>query len=100
MPQHKGGKSFGSPYKGSRFNKPKFGHKRPFHGGGRPGGSRGYKPGVFSDISKFINKAVITEAVEHFVPEHQFTDFLIEESLKKNIVSKGYVTPTPIQDRS
>ena len=69
-------------------------HKRPMHGAGRGG----YKQAVFSDISKFINKAVITEKVEHFVPEHQFTDFLIEESLKKNIVSKGYTTPTPIQD--
>ncbi|MDE1924724.1 MAG: DEAD/DEAH box helicase [Patescibacteria group bacterium] len=43
---------------------------------------------------------MITEAVEHFVPEHQFTDFCLDESLKKNIVAKGYTTPTPIQDRS
>ncbi|MDO8548097.1 MAG: DEAD/DEAH box helicase [bacterium] len=107
MPQQSGKKSSGLPYKGSRFNKRKtFGnkpfnrggsfHKRPFSGGGRGE----YKQAVFSDISKFINKAVITEATPHFVPEHQFTDFLIEESLKKNIVAKGYTTPTPIQDRT
>ncbi len=33
------------------------------------------------------------------MPEHQFTDFALVESLKKNVVAKGYVTPTPIQDR-
>jgi len=34
------------------------------------------------------------------VPEHAFTDFKIEERLKENIVTKGYKTPTPIQDRA
>lgn len=49
--------------------------------------------------SRFINKAVITEEVEHFVPEHSFADFIIEENLKRAIISKGYKLPTPIQDR-
>ncbi len=115
MPHNSSGKSSGSPYKGSRFNKDhKSGQrsfsrpfnkggsfsKRPYSGGGRSGGRQGFKQAVFSDVSKFINKAVITEAVVHFVPEHQFTDFLIQDALKKNIVAKGYITPTPIQDRS
>ncbi len=52
------------------------------------------------DISKFINKAVITEQSEVFVPEHSFTDFKIEEILKNNIVEKGYKNPSPIQDRA
>lgn len=34
------------------------------------------------------------------MPEHQFIDFAVDEKLKANIISKGYVTPTPIQDRS
>jgi superfamily II DNA/RNA helicase len=51
------------------------------------------------DISRFINKAVITEEVDHFVPEHAFKDFAIDERLKSNILHKGYVLPTPIQDR-
>ena len=51
------------------------------------------------DISKFINKAVITEQVEHFVPEHMFNDFALDERLKENIAKRGYVSPTPIQDR-
>ncbi len=52
------------------------------------------------DISRFINKAEITEKVEHFVPEHAFTDFAIQDRLKENIIAKGYTTPTPIQDRT
>ncbi len=52
------------------------------------------------DIKNFINKAVIVEEVDHFIPEHEFSDFLIEEKLKKNIADKGYVAPTSIQDRT
>lgn len=54
-----------------------------------------------SDIhfSKFINKAVITEEVAKFVPEHLFKDFNIDNRLKENIIKKGYIEPTPIQDK-
>ncbi len=91
----------GAPNKPSRFS-----HARPHSAGGRPYANRGnFKKqnrgeGVYIDPSKFINKAVITEETEHFVPEHQFTDFAIEEELKRAVVAKGYVTPTPIQDRA
>ena len=54
----------------------------------------------FSDISKFVNKAVITEDVAVYVPEHKFNDFTLEQLLKDNISKKGYITPTPIQDRA
>ena len=81
------------------------GFRRPFGSGGRPKFSRPQKRGgfanqSFSDVSKFINKAVITEEVEKFVPEHRFEDFALVEPLKKNLTAKGYVDPTPIQDRS
>ena len=63
--------------------------------------SRGRAPqGQHLDIRSFINKAVIVEEVDHFIPEHEFSDFLIEEKLKKNIATKGYVAPTSIQDRT
>jgi superfamily II DNA/RNA helicase len=38
--------------------------------------------------------------VTNFKPEHSFLDFKIEERLKANILKKGYVDPTPIQDRA
>jgi ATP-dependent RNA helicase RhlE len=87
-----GSNSFGSKPFGGR---PLSRYSKPF---GRPQGKR--FGGQFIDSSRFINKAVITEKVEHFVPEHAFIDFAIDENLKKNIVTKGYVTPTPIQDKS
>jgi ATP-dependent RNA helicase RhlE len=54
----------------------------------------------FSDISKFVNKAVITEEVVHFVPEHTFKSFKLDKTLQANIEKKGYTSLTPIQDRS
>ncbi len=67
-----------------------------------PGRGRGDKRGGGDHIdpARFVNKAVITEKVEHFVPEHKFADFAIDERLKKNIIEKGYVLPTPIQDKA
>jgi ATP-dependent RNA helicase RhlE len=87
------GRSSGSSYRGAS-SRPAF--------RGRPAGrsNRGGPKGDRIDVSRFINKAVITEEVEVFKPEHQFIDFAIEDSLKKNITAKGYVTPTPIQDRA
>jgi len=61
---------------------------------------RGGPKGDHIDPSKFINKAVITEEVEHFVPEHKFHDFNLLPELKQAIVAKGYILPTPIQDRA
>jgi len=76
---------------------------RPFRrAGGSPsrfgGGNR--KAQTFSDISKFVNKAIITEEVEVFIPDHKFADFALSPLLKKNIEEKGYENPTPIQDRA
>ena len=56
--------------------------------------------GQYIDPNRFINKAVVTEVQEIFVPEHQFADFDVAIELKNNIAKKGYVTPTPIQDRA
>ena len=72
-------------------------HGRPQFSRGRT--SRPASRGQRIDVSKFINKAIVEES-EVFVPQHKFNDFQIEESLKKNITLKGYVTPTPIQDRA
>jgi superfamily II DNA/RNA helicase len=62
--------------------------------------NRGAAPGERIDPARFIKKAVITEEVEHFMPEHRFEDFAVVDALKKNIIAKGYSTPTPIQDRA
>jgi len=88
-----GGQSSGSRFGGSRGG---FGSRPRF--GGKVGGNRGSK-GPRLDFSRFINKAVITEEVDVFVPEHSFSDFQVEEHLKKNILAKGFKNPSPIQDK-
>ena len=76
---------------------------KPAHskGGGtsRYGGQRGRGGrGENINASRFINKTAVNCSVEQFVPTHKFADFQIDETLKKAIIAKGYVTPTPIQD--
>ncbi|MFM2357943.1 MAG: hypothetical protein RJA61_680 [Candidatus Parcubacteria bacterium] len=94
----------------SKFSgKRTFTKKPPFKSGFRGGsggqnrsrgGSRGFGMGQRIDPSRFVNKAVITEEVAVFKPEHLFTDFKIEQDLKTSITTKGYKEPTPIQDRA
>ncbi len=85
-------------YRGASAGRPSQSGSRPPRGGPRRGPQRGQK-GAHIDISKFINKTVITEEAVVFSPEHLFKDFLIEEKLKQNILAKGYNEPMPIQDR-
>jgi superfamily II DNA/RNA helicase len=109
--QSSGGSAYGERSGGPR----RSGGGRPAGGSSRGGSSRGsFGGGSFNrsprrgggktqqiDVSRFINKAaVVTEEVEAFVPEHKFTDFPIDELLKITIARKGYLLPTPIQDRA
>lgn len=56
--------------------------------------------GEFCDISKFVNKAVITVEEAPYEPVNAFVDFAIDDRLKKNVLQVGYETPTPIQDQA
>lgn len=84
-----------------RTGRPASFHSRPPHkrgsspSRGRSGSARGER----IDVSKFINKSVVVERPVVFTPEHSFADFKIADELKKNIITKGYITPTPIQDK-
>lgn len=89
-------------FKNPGFKKSFSGPKR--HSFNRGGNSsrfkRGGRQGERIDYARFINKATHAEEVEEFVAEHNFHDFKIDEHLKTAITSKGYGTPTPIQDKS
>ena len=55
--------------------------------------------------SKKINRSFYIKKAEErvektFIPKHNFSDFLISDDLKQNILEKGYTTPTPIQDEA
>jgi len=70
-------------------------------GGGRRYGS-GKKSGQsqFSDVSKFVNKAVPVAETKPYEAVNSFTDFSIDERLKKNVLNAGYKQPTAIQDQA
>ncbi len=92
--------------KGRVFRKPSF------NGGGRSQGfssrnSRSHSRGGFGggktariDHARFVNRAVAIESAPKYIPENKFADFVIDQRLKTNIIKKGYVLPTPIQDKA
>lgn len=96
----------GSSYsRGGRSDRSSFsrdsrgGSSRGNGGGGQRSGGRNFQE-MRVDLSKLVNKAQPAEEVEAYVPTHTFADFAIDERLKTNILNKGYMHPTPIQDQS
>ena len=65
-------------------------------GAGRPRNGRG----LFSDITKFINKAEPIADIKPYKAANSFADFSIDERLKRNVSRAGYSNPTPIQDQT
>lgn len=90
-----------APRKSASFgggSRPSFGGSRSSFGRG-PKRFRGVKKSVL-DQNKFIKKATPAADVEEYISRHKFADFKLVQELKNNIITKGYETPTPIQDQS
>ncbi|MFZ2126370.1 MAG: DEAD/DEAH box helicase [Candidatus Microsaccharimonas sp.] len=77
-----GHRSFGGP------------SSRPQRSGG------GNRRGAYIHPSKFINKAVTAAEEVIYEAKHTFADFKFRPDLERNIVHKGYVTPSAIQDQA
>ena len=78
----------------SRFNKRSA--SRSFRGSR----SNGRKfSGQYIDPAKFVNKAVAPAEDAVYAPKHSFTDFKLHKALAQNLATKGFATPTPIQDQ-
>ncbi|MFC1627403.1 DEAD/DEAH box helicase [Patescibacteria group bacterium] len=67
---------------------------RSFRGGGRR--SRSFDPTFLINQSSSKHQAKI-EVVKI---DNEFTDFPLDERVKANVKTKGYITPTPIQDQT
>jgi ATP-dependent RNA helicase RhlE len=89
-----GGRSGGSSSRGASFGGRSSGGRS---GGGRGGSKRPAKQ--YINPSRFIQAAKPVDAVE-YVSTHTFMDFNYDDLLKRNIVAKGYVNPSPIQDQT
>ncbi|MBX9830678.1 DEAD/DEAH box helicase [Candidatus Babeliales bacterium] len=72
----------------------------PRRGSSQQGGSSSRRVIKKFNPSDFMRKVEEQVAAPMYDSKHQFSDFLIEEQLKKNIKVRGYVTPTPIQDQA
>ncbi|KKQ89548.1 MAG: DEAD/DEAH RNA helicase [Candidatus Curtissbacteria bacterium GW2011_GWC2_38_9] len=47
-----------------------------------------------------LNASSSVTTGDSYIPEHKFEDFAIVPEIKRNIASKKYTSPTPIQDRA
>ncbi|MDE2030969.1 MAG: DEAD/DEAH box helicase [Patescibacteria group bacterium] len=99
--QSRTGSTF-STFKSSPLAKPSFKGNKSNYTSNRRKVSSKRKSSSFEriDVSRFINKSTIIEKEEVYIPTHTFSDFGIDSNLKKNIASKGYIYPSPIQDKS
>lgn len=52
------------------------------------------------DISRYINKNAVAAKPTVFVPKHTFNDFNLDARIKASVATKGYASPTPIQDQA
>lgn len=50
--------------------------------------------------SAYIKNAIPPSEIKSWDIKHKFSDFAIDQRLKENIVQKGYIVPTPIQDQA
>jgi superfamily II DNA/RNA helicase len=84
----------------SRNSRPTGGN-RSFGGGGRRGGGGNRGPAKkYIHPSKFINKAVAKADEVVYESKHKFADFPFGAQLHHNVASKGYDTPSAIQDQA
>src|SRR3989344_6481 len=89
--------------------------------GGRPGGFKGRSTGGFRgnsngfrrspsraarfsarafNPSHLVSQATAPQEEKEYVATHSFESLPVNEDLKKNILQKGYTSPTPIQDQT
>lgn len=74
------------------------GRNTRFHGYQR--GGRGFsRPATPVHSSRYVNKAEVGEKPSAYLVTNQFADLDIAAELKTNIVTRGYTSPTPIQDQ-
>jgi len=68
---------------------------------GRAGGQRrsGKRTAQYIDPARFVKPAKSVE-VEAYVPKNRFEDFDVDARIKSNVIAKGFVDPSPIQDQT
>lgn len=78
----------------NRYARTKTGQRR--HNQNRNTGKR---RGQYIDPARFVRQATLAEA-EIYEPQHAFSDFAINKTLQANLLAKGFLVPSPIQDQT
>jgi superfamily II DNA/RNA helicase len=79
-----------------KTNKP----NNPRHGSNNAGRGNNKKKSKLIDPSLFINADVKPAQQIDYTAKHKFTDFGFDTRLERNILARGYETPTQIQDEA
>jgi len=85
----------GTPSSGTRYSS--GGGRGPQRNSRKSGGRR---TAQYIDPNRFIKAANPVVETEEYAAMHNFSDFPVIKVLHDNIASKGYVTPSPIQDQT
>lgn len=93
---YRGSHNFGRGRNSSRFG----GRGGRGFGGRSRGGFGGARNIKSFDPSFVINSPQESVKTPEYVVTHEFSDFPIDERLKRNILGKGYKVPAPIQDQA
>jgi ATP-dependent RNA helicase RhlE len=96
------GGGYGQRSSTSSFGRGRYSNSRGSGYGGNSRGGRGRRNSFAQkiDYSKYIKKIVEVPESEQYVVTNTVDDFDLVDQLRKNILAKGFNTPTPIQDQS
>ena len=81
------------------FNRPFNGRNGRFHSVRRKFNPGNHRRGKSVDPARYINKAAVSTEENNTPVKNSFSDFQIDQRLKDNISGRGYLQPTPIQDK-
>lgn len=85
-------------YTNTKFrSRPNYGRRSFSNSNRRQGGNK--RRGQYIDPALFVKIAQPVSA-EEYTPQNRFEDFEVNDAIKRNLIAKGYVYPTPIQDKS
>jgi superfamily II DNA/RNA helicase len=89
---------------GNGASAPKRRSNRPWQGGKKNPFNNAPRKKRFQgnaiDFNKFIRKAEPQQVEEKYIPDTTYADLKINQQLKAAILKRGYVDPTPIQDKT
>ncbi len=73
--------------------------RSPYARPARPARNKKPKHGQYIDPARFVKVATPVKS-EEYEAKHKFADFDLDKRLQENIATKGFISPTPIQDET